>query len=149
MLAIGRKRKIILLEWGVDFTPKRESNWSRGVNGKSYSYVHVLEPPRIRTRPTTLYFKILEAVVLFNKKYGSSEKQLKVIRRRLAGHDFVVIRRLKKSLKNPPVYIDLCHGKVFVPRYYVENEPQLVAAVLDYRMQLLGIKVHHKVERRG
>jgi len=148
MITIGKRRKIVLMEWGVDFTPERESNWSRENGNRVYSYVHVLEPPTLKGRPTELYFKILEAVHVYNKRYDCPDKQLKVVKRKLAGHEFVVIRRLKKSVKNPPVYIDLCCKKVFVPRYYVENEPRLVAAVLDYRMAMIGVKVPRKVSRR-
>jgi len=82
--------------------------------------------------------EIKEKIEEYNKRYP--EKMLKMTKKKIYGRTYIIIRRAGYSYKNPPVYLCIDDGKLYVPASYVKRQPRLVSAVVHYRISLLGLK---------
>jgi hypothetical protein len=117
--------KIRLLEAFKDFEVKIKSD---------NSFKKVILTKSIKT----ITEKDLKAMVIgLRAKYP--DKNYRLVKRKIAGKTYLIIRRGKASLNNPPVYFDLEAGKVLVPQTYVKKVGRLVNSVILYRLNPLGI----------
>ena len=80
--------------------------------------------------------KIKKVVEALQKKYPDKQYRYKIVTYK--GKKYAVIRRGNLSYKNPPVYICLDDGKIYVPESYYKREPHLVNFIVMVRLYDLG-----------
>ncbi len=125
------RRKIRLLVVGEDFDLIRSSYSTL----PKYRYSRLIVP----IYPYDFDFKKIKKIVEeYNSRYP--DKRLKVLKRKIFGKTFIVIRREGYSYSNPPVYLCVNDGRIYVPASYVRRNKRLVSAVVHYRMSLLGLR---------
>jgi len=124
------RRKIKLLVAGEDFDLTRTSYSTL----PKYNYTRLIVP----LYPYEFDEKeIKEKVNEFNSRYP--DKKLRVTKKKMFGKTFLIIRREKYSYMNPPVYLCIDDGKIYVPQSYVKRNKRLVSAVVHYRISLLQL----------
>jgi len=121
-----------LLEPFEDFKPT-----IRGWSGSpKYKMVREVKP---KEYPLKLTLKTLKKIVRkLRKQYPSHDYRLEKVK--LHDKIYYRLRRGETDLKNPPIYIDLETGRIYVPSSYVKRKKRLVASVIDYRLRSLGAK---------
>jgi hypothetical protein len=121
-----------LLEPFKDFKPT-----IRGWSGSpKYKMVREVKP---KEYPLKLTLKTLKKIVRkLRKQYPSHDYRLEKVK--LHDKIYYCLRRGETDLKNPPIYIDLETGRIYIPQTYVKRKKRLVASVIDYRLRSLGAK---------
>ena len=122
-----------MLEAFVDFPIiiRRASHFGK------YKYDVLMRPVNY---PRKLTREQLDAYVeRLRKKYPEKGFRGAVVE--IDGEEYYVIRRDPPDLKNPPIYVRLKDGRIFVPRSYVEREPRLTAFVVYMRAYDMGVRM--------
>jgi len=105
------------------------------VNTYSYSpkyrYVRVIRPKKY---PLNIDVEKIEKYVkALQEKYPDKGYRYRIVTYK--GKKYAVIRRGELSYKNPPIYIGLHDGKIYVPKSYYKREPKLVNYLIMVRLR--------------
>jgi len=109
----------------------------------SYSYSEKYRVERV-IKPKEYPLKITEKdiekyVSELQKKYPNKGYRYKIVKYK--GERFAVIRRGPLGFDNPPIYISLDTGRIYVPESYYKRKPKLVNFLIMMRVyDLLGGK---------
>jgi hypothetical protein len=124
-------RLVVLLEPFKDFEVRIKS-YSGDPKYKIYRTIR----PRKSFRVITLK-KLKEHVKELQEKYPLYD--YKLLKKKIKGNVYYILRRGSTSLNNPPIYFDLKHKKVYVPKTYVMRKRKLVNFVINMRLHALGV----------
>jgi len=119
-----------LLEVGKDFEIRIRS-YTGPRKTRTVRYLELLRK-RIKITIKDLNKKIKE----LQEKYP--DKGYALLRYKVDGKIYWVIRRKAEGEKTVPVYYSSTKGKLFVPKSYVKKQYRLTCSIISYRLRDLG-----------
>ena len=101
---------------------------------RRYPVVRTIKPKRYPLEVSEERIKRL--IETLNRKYPGKQYRYKIVK--YNGRKYAVIRRGPLGYKNPPVYVDMETGRLFVPYSYYKREPNLVSYIISLRLRDFG-----------